>query len=77
MFHILTQIYTANHATFPIQKYAITVYICGEDQVLAKKQDPGMILDSEKQPGKIRTGIGALELPGDVWRQKYENKKEG
>ena len=29
VFHILPQIYTANHATFPIQMYAITVYIFG------------------------------------------------
>ena len=28
-FHKLPQIYTANHATFPIQMYAITVWICG------------------------------------------------
>ena len=29
VFHILPQIYTENHATFPIQMYAILVYICG------------------------------------------------
>ena len=29
VFHILPQIYTANHATFPIQMYAITVQIFG------------------------------------------------
>ena len=38
-------------------------------------------LDSENQPGswsgKIQTGSGALRLTGDVWHQKYENKKEG
>ena len=28
-FHKLTQIYTANHTTFPIRMYAITVQICG------------------------------------------------
>ena len=28
-FHILAQIYTANHATFPIQIYTMTVQICG------------------------------------------------
>ena len=37
------------------------------------------VLDSENQPGsgKIRTGSGALGIKGDVWHQKYENKKEG
>ena len=37
------------------------------------------VLDSENQPGsgKIRTGSGALGLTGDVWHQKYKNKKEG
>ena len=39
------------------------------------------VLDSENQPGsgKIRTGSesGTLGLSGDVWHQKYENKKEG
>ena len=43
------------------------------------------VLDSENQPGsgsgKIRTGSGtgsgALVLTGDVWHQKYKNKKEG
>ena len=28
-FHILEQIYSANHATFPKQIYTITVYISG------------------------------------------------
>ena len=28
-FHILPQINTANHATFTMQMYAITEYICG------------------------------------------------
>ena len=31
-FHILPQLYTANHATFPIQMYAITVLICGNSE---------------------------------------------
>ena len=37
------------------------------------------VLDSENQPGsgKIRTGSGALGLTGDVWHQKYKNKKGG
>ena len=30
------------------------------------------VLDSENQPGS-----GALGLTGDVWHQKYKNKKEG
>ena len=29
VFHILPQIYTVNHATFPMQMYVITVQICG------------------------------------------------
>jgi len=32
-FHILLQIYTANHAIFPVQIYAITVKICSKIQV--------------------------------------------
>ena len=39
------------------------------------------VLYSDNQPGsgsgKIRTGSGALCLTGDVWHQKYKNKKEG
>ena len=41
------------------------------------------VLDPENQPGsgsfQIRTGtgFGAQGLTGDVWHQKYENKKEG
>jgi len=36
------------------------------------------VLDSKNQSvsGKIRTGSGALGLTGDVWHQKFENKKE-
>ena len=48
------------------------------------KQRPRMLyqvffLDPENQPGfgKIRNGSGALGLTGDVWHQKYKNKKEG
>ena len=34
MFHILAQIYAANHATFPIQIYTNTVQICGNFWVI-------------------------------------------